>query len=88
VTAAEERTMPSGRRVVFTFDERSFRSLEEIKKSGRFGTFAETVRSALQVNRALQDQVKQGFREVVVRNPKTNQERILVLPELPSDEET
>ena len=74
--------MADSKRVVFTFDERSLRSLEEIKEAGHFRTLADTVRNSLQINRALQDQVEQGFQEIVVRNPETREERVLVIPTL------
>ena len=72
----------SSKRVIFTFDERSFDSLEQMKAEGRFASLAEAVREALRVSRALQEQGKQGFSEVTVRNPKTGEERVLVIPEL------
>ena len=78
--------MAGSKRVVFSFDDRSYDSLEQMKKEGRFGTLAETVRQALRVSRAFQTQGKQGFTEVVVRNPETGKERVLVLPELVPDE--
>ena len=57
--------MSQKKRVVFTFDERSFQSLEEIKENAKFDSLA--VRGSLAVSRALQQQAKQGFTEVVVR---------------------
>ena len=45
---------------------------------------AEAVRESLSVNRALQNQAKQGFTEIVVRNPETKEERVMVLPTLPA----
>lgn len=77
--------MAEKKRVVFSFDERSYESLEQMKGEGRFGSLAETVRQALRTSRALQSQGKQGFTEVVVRNPETGEERVLVLPELVPD---
>lgn len=74
--------MAESKRVVFSFDERSYDSLEQMKEEGRFGTLAEAVRQALRTSRALQSQGKQGFTEVVVRNPKSGEERVLVIPEL------
>lgn len=74
--------MAKSRRVVFSFDERSFESLEKLTEQGRTGSMANTVRDALQVNRALQTQAQNGFTEVVVRNPETNEERVLVIPNL------
>lgn len=43
---------------------------------------ADTVRESLQISRALQSQAGQGFTEVMVRNPETNEERVIVIPTL------
>ena len=43
---------------------------------------ANTVRDSLQVARALQSQAQNGYTEVVVRNPETKEERVLVIPNL------
>ena len=72
----------ASQRVVFTFDDRSLESLKEITEQGHFSSMAETVRESLQINRALQKQAKSGYTEVVVRNPKTNEERVIVIPSL------
>jgi Arc/MetJ-type ribon-helix-helix transcriptional regulator len=74
--------MPKNKRVVFSFDERSLESLEKLTQQGRFSSMADTVRESLQISRALQSQAGQGFTEVVVRNPETNEERVLVIPTL------
>jgi hypothetical protein len=74
--------MAKTQRVVFTFDERSLASLREIVELGQFVSMAEAVRDSLAINRALQAQAKQGFTEVVVRDPKNKQERVMVLPSL------
>jgi Arc/MetJ-type ribon-helix-helix transcriptional regulator len=76
--------MPKTRRVVFTFDERSLESLERITEQGRYPSMANAVRESLQISRALQSQAEQGFTEVKVRNPETNEEKTLVLPKLHS----
>jgi len=68
------------KRLVFTFDEKSFKSLEEMKEQGHYASFADAVRKSLQISRALQSQEEQGFKEIVVRNPSNNKERILVIP--------
>jgi Arc/MetJ-type ribon-helix-helix transcriptional regulator len=67
---------------VFSFDERSLESLERITEQGRFPSMANAVRESLQISRALQIQGEQGFTEVVVRNPETKEERVLVIPKL------
>jgi len=74
--------MPKTRRVVFSFDERSLDSLTRITERGRFPSMAETVRESLQISRALQSQAEQGFTEVIVRNPETKEERVIVIPNL------
>jgi len=70
------------RRVVFDFDESSFESLQELTEQGRFGSMGETVRDSLQIARALRSQAGSGFTEVVVRNPDTQRERVLMIPSL------
>jgi hypothetical protein len=70
------------KRVVFTFDERSLDSLEKLKELARFDSLAEAVRNSLQVARALQQQKEQGYTEVVVRNPDSKEERVVVIPNL------
>ena len=74
--------MAKTRRVVFSFDEKSLESLKQITEQGRYGSMAETVRDSLQISKALQSQAEKGFTEVVLRNPDTNQERVLVIPNL------
>ena len=77
--------MAQKRRVVFSFDERSLESLEKLTEQGRFVSMADTVRESLQISRALQTQAQQGFTEVIVRNPETDEERVLVIPNLQPD---
>ncbi len=74
--------MAKTRRVVFSFDERSLESLEKITKQGRYTSMASAVKDSLQISRALQGQVEQGFSEIIVRNPQTNEERVIVIPTL------
>ena len=74
--------MAKTRRVVFSFDERSLESLQKLQEQGRFASMADTVRESLQVSRALQTQAQHGYTEVIVRNPETNEERVLVIPNL------
>jgi Arc/MetJ-type ribon-helix-helix transcriptional regulator len=76
------KAMSKNKRVVFSFDERSLESLQKLTEQGRFSSMADTVRESLQISRALQSQAGQGFTEVLVRNPETNEERVLVIPTL------
>lgn len=74
--------MVESTRVVFTFDERSLDILKRMTENGRFRSMAETVRAALGITQVLQTQQAQGFTEVVVRNPETQQQRTIVIPAL------
>jgi len=84
-TKGRRTIMAKTRRVVFSFDERSLESLQKITEQGRFASMADTVRESLQISRALQTQAQQGFTEVIVRNPETDEERVLVIPTLQPD---
>ena len=74
--------MTKTKRLVFSFDERSYDTLERIKHDGRFSSLADAVRQAVEVSGALQRQAQQGYTEVTVRNPETGIERVLVIPPL------
>jgi hypothetical protein len=74
--------MAKTQRVVFSFDERSLESLQKIKEQGHFASMGEAVRESLQISRALQSQANQGYSEIVVRNPDTGEERVIVVPAL------
>ena len=77
-------TSKRSKRVAFTFDEHSLAALEEMKEEGHYASMAETVRDSLQINRALQTQAKKGYNEIIVRDPETGDERVLVIPSLQS----
>ena len=70
------------KRVVFTFNERSLQQLENFKEQGRFETLGEAVGASLQISGSLQKQKLNGYSEVVVRNPDSKEERVLVIPQL------
>ena len=69
-------------RIVFTFDEGSLKSLRQVQGRAEFPSFGTAVRDSIQLSEILQDQVAAGFSEVVLRNPSTNQEKILIIPSL------
>ncbi len=69
-------------RVVFTFDDSSLESLKQLQQRGDYGSMGTAVRDAVQLSEVLQEQVADGFTEVVLRNPKTNQEKHLIIPAL------
>jgi hypothetical protein len=72
--------MAESKQVIFTFNEHSYESLKQIQSVGRFSTLAEAIQQSLVISKALQSQGKQGFTEVIVRNPETGCERVLALP--------
>ena len=78
----EVAKMAKTKRVVFTFNERSLNSLQKMKEEGRFSSLGEAVREALQISCAIQEQAQKGFREIIVRNPETNEERVTIIPAL------
>jgi hypothetical protein len=78
--------MVESKRVIFSFNDHSYDSLEQMKSEGPFSTLAEVVWQSLVVSRALQSHAKQGFTEVMVHNPGTGEGRILSLPELVSED--
>ncbi len=71
-----------GKRIVFSFDDRSLDSLERVKEKGGFQSLGTAVRESIQINQVLHDEASEGFTEVVVRNPKTRQEKTLIIPSL------
>ena len=72
----------AAQRVVLTFDANSIESLKQLQERGEFSSIGTAVREAVQLSEVLQEQVDDGFTEVVLRNPKTNQEKTLVIPSL------
>jgi|SRR5579862_342420 len=72
--------MSRSKRILFTFDPRSEQNLRKLTDVGGFPSASDAVRDALRMARTLQEQERLGFTEVVVRNPETNQEKVIVLP--------
>lgn len=72
------------KRVAFTFDERSLTTLRKMTEEGNFSSMADTVHKSSQISRTLQTQAQQGFTEIIVRDPETEEERMLVIPSLQS----
>jgi hypothetical protein len=69
-------------RVVFTFDDRSYGTLHDVKQRGEFNSLGTAVRESLQISDILQQQAEEGFDEVVVRNSSTKQEKTILIPSL------
>jgi len=69
-------------RVVFTFDDSSLESLRQVQDRGEFSSMGTAVRESVQLSEILQDQVAEGFSQIILRNPQTNQEKTIVIPSL------
>lgn len=65
------------KRLVFTFDERAYEDLVRLTEEGKYSSMAEAVRQSLGVLRALEQQARQGYQEIIVRNPKTDEQRVM-----------
>lgn len=74
--------MSEKKRVAFTFDGPGFNMLQNTTQSGGYSTAGEAIRDSLGTYNALQEQVSEGYSEVVVRNPETGAERVLIVPGL------
>jgi hypothetical protein len=61
------------KRVIFSFDDRSLESLKKMVKQGRHP-------DATCPHCLMRRQNEQEFKAVVVRNPETGEERIIVIP--------
>jgi hypothetical protein len=66
-------------KVELSFDEQSFKVLQEIRDEASLGSEAATLRRALLIMRTLQKQAKNGYSDVVVENPETGEQMVLDL---------
>ena len=64
--------------MVFTFEAESFSSLEKLQEEGDYPSLAETVEDSLKILWAVQKQAKQGYTELIVRNPSTDDEKLIL----------
>ena len=66
------------KKVVFTFEPESLAALEEMQARGGYASLAETVKDSLQILWAIQKGAKQGYTELILRNPDTDNEKIVL----------
>ena len=66
-------------RVIFTFDDRSIESLKYMTEDSGSSSMAATVREALRMAYALREQAKEGFVELILRNPSNGDRRTIVI---------
>jgi hypothetical protein len=72
--------MKNESRIVFTFNEESLEQVNAIMESGHFTSIGEAVGESVATQYGLVMQAAEGFTEVIVRNPKTQQERVMRMP--------
>ena len=72
----------ASKRIMFTFDERSLQTLRQMTENAHYSSMADTVRDSLQLAHTLQEMARKGFTDVVVQNPETGAQRLLVIPRL------
>lgn len=68
------------KKVIFTFDKRSLITLQEMAEEGNFSSMATTVSESLLISQILQTQIKKGYTEVIVRDPKTEEAQLVIVP--------
>lgn len=68
--------------VVFTFDDAAWEALEQMIREGHYGSKADGLRESLQLMGAIRSWHKEGFTEVICRNPITGRERQVFIPSL------
>ena len=66
------------KKVIFTFSAESLAALEKLQEDGLYDSLAETVKDSLQILWVLQKESKQGYTELIVRNPKTDAEKVVL----------
>ena len=64
------------------FDEKSLASLEQLTHDGGFKTMDDALSESLRLSHTIHSEARDGFTQVVLRNPKTNEERVVVVPSL------
>jgi len=68
------------KRILFTFDDQSLSTLEEVTSDGGFSSMAEAVRCGLMILKALQRQSQDGYSRVIVE--KGSKSREVILPRI------
>ena len=65
-------------RVIFTFEPENLAALEKIQADGGYESLAATVKDALQILWVLQREAKKGYTELIIRNPRTDAEKVVL----------
>jgi len=79
--------MAKQEKVTFCFDRESLVCLRKLSALRQDASLNDTIRSSLAINQIFQEQMQAGFTEIVVRNSRTNEERVMILHDLLSTKE-
>lgn len=66
------------KKVIFTFSNNNLEILHKISQEGGFDDLTETINEGLKILRCLQQQAKEGYSEILVINPDTNETRNII----------
>ena len=80
--------MAKTKRLNTVYSKSEMAMIQRITEAGSFITMSEAVRNSLKLVDALQQQAAMGFTEIVLRNPETQAEKVVLIPLVIQDEET
>ena len=66
--------------LIFKFKEKAYSQLKNFSVIGKFNDTADAIGCMIQLSSSLQQQALQGFTEIIVRNPKTGEEKVIKTP--------
>jgi len=69
-------------RIAFNISQLALSRLRRMARKGKFESLGEVVGVSLEIHRALQEHARHGFTEVVLRNPRTERERVMTIAKL------
>lgn len=64
------------------FDEAAYEHIQKVKQDDGYNTLGEVVSDSLRIQAALRSEREKGFEQILVRNPRTREMRILNFPEM------
>lgn len=61
-------------------DESAYEHIQKVKQDDGYNTLGDVVSDSLRIQDALRSEKKKGFDQILVRNPRTREMRILNFP--------
>jgi len=68
------------KKLIFGFRETTVRDLKNLKEETAQPSLAQTVMNAIYLHKALADQIKKGYTQVILENPTNGKQKILFSP--------